>query len=449
MLEATARGEMPLTELTASLLAHCRGDADAVWEVLALVDQYFRRGRIGAEVSATIKSELHALVFHTRAPTQASASRPPTANLEQRPHSEPPTEDSELLHDIVRANKLIYECAPADAIAEPILQSAAAAENFSTRVSGNGGVSDKQSPPTAEVITAREGPQLQFREPSYEPGISTKAKLALGAALLVAVVVAVGYMRSTSNTDSSKSPLASNATKPTVEQPSSVQTPADEQAQLAADTPSDGAMHLPSAAEPLPAPELHAPVSKASNSVPTADAVLPAGVPKREVSEVQAAPVGPSASATAPAVASTGAATAVPIKQAAVQRVSFVDDPIVVDTGDSVARVIVRRSGSTGHELSLPWHTVEGSAKAERDYVPTAEGVLSFAVGTRDAAILVPIVQGSTRQHSDWFEVEITTGVSSGADEPAPPVRATVVITSTQAEKPDATTNPSGASDPP
>jgi hypothetical protein len=449
MLEATARGEMRLAELTESLLAHCRGDPDAVWEVLALVDQYFRRGRIGAEVSATIKSELHALVFHTRAPMQAPTSRATSANVEQQPPSEPAAEDSELLRDIVRANKLIYECAPANANLEPIALSAAGPENTGTQDNGTSSVSDKQFSPTAEVITAVDGPQLHFREPDYQPVIPTKVRIALGTALLVAVVIAVGYIRSTSNTDSSKSHLASSVAKSSVEQPSRVQTSADEQAQIAADGQSDGATRTPHEAEPLRAPELHPLDLQGSNSVASADAVLPASIPKRVASEVQSVPVVPSSSVSAPAITATSAATAVPAKQATVQRVSFVDDPIVVDTGDSVARVIVRRGGSTSHELSLQWRTVEGSAKAERDYVPTTEGVLSFAVGTRDAVILVPIVQGSTRQHSDWFEVEITAGASNSADEPAPPVRATVVLTSAQVEKSNDTTNPSGASDTP
>jgi hypothetical protein len=114
--------------------------------------------------------------------------------------------------------------------------------------------------------------------------------------------------------------------------------------------------------------------------------------------------------------------------------ISFVVDPILVEQGDSVARIVVHRSGSTRREWSVPWRTLEGSAKAERDFVATNNVVLLFSPGARDAVILVPIVKDSTRQHSDWFEVEvmIDSAVSTNAPQDSA-LRATIVIATVQA----------------
>jgi hypothetical protein len=143
-------------------------------------------------------------------------------------------------------------------------------------------------------------------------------------------------------------------------------------------------------------------------------------------------------------------ATAPPLTtEARVQPIiSFAVDPIVVEQGDSVARIVVHRSGSIRRELSGQWRTLEGSAKAERDFVATSNGVLLFSAGARDAVILVPIVKDSTRQHSDWFEVEVTidSATATGAS-PNSSLRATVVIESAQAAGESESASPSA--DPP
>ncbi|MBC7984391.1 MAG: protein kinase [Candidatus Obscuribacterales bacterium] len=105
--------------------------------------------------------------------------------------------------------------------------------------------------------------------------------------------------------------------------------------------------------------------------------------------------------------------------------ISFSADQFSVNEGEATARLTVRRSGSVQSELILHWRTIEGSAKADRDYVGNSNGVLAIPSGARTAFILVPIVQHGERRYSEWFDVELkeATGANLGTV-----ARATVVI---------------------
>jgi serine/threonine protein kinase len=129
-----------------------------------------------------------------------------------------------------------------------------------------------------------------------------------------------------------------------------------------------------------------------------------------------------------PAITQAVAATP-PIKSQVPAKlsVSFLATPISVSEDEAAAKLAVRRTGSTRRELLLHWRTLEGSAKANKDFAATQDGVLTFPPGERTAVILVPIIQHEERRFSDWFEVELTSAATADL---GPIANATVLIVS-------------------
>src|SRR5262249_39804687 len=61
------------------------------------------------------------------------------------------------------------------------------------------------------------------------------------------------------------------------------------------------------------------------------------------------------------------------------QEISFSDSNYTVNPGETVARLTVRRFGPADRELVFHWRTIDGSAKAERDFVRFRDSVERFA----------------------------------------------------------------------
>jgi hypothetical protein len=66
ILDSYANGVLNDEQLIAALSSRCRGDEDATWETLSLLDQYHRRGLLETSMFLTAKTELNALVFGVR-----------------------------------------------------------------------------------------------------------------------------------------------------------------------------------------------------------------------------------------------------------------------------------------------------------------------------------------------------------------------------------------------
>jgi serine/threonine protein kinase len=62
-LDDYAGGRCDRADMQESFLSVCRGNPDAPWDALALLDQYQRRGRIDAELARTLKADIAHLVF--------------------------------------------------------------------------------------------------------------------------------------------------------------------------------------------------------------------------------------------------------------------------------------------------------------------------------------------------------------------------------------------------
>ena len=83
-LDDYTAGRCDRAEMQASFLEICRGNPEAPWDALALLDQYQRRGRVDALLARSLKSDIAQLVFGVAnqaedPPTEEPATDPDTA----------------------------------------------------------------------------------------------------------------------------------------------------------------------------------------------------------------------------------------------------------------------------------------------------------------------------------------------------------------------------------
>ena len=81
-LEDYASGRCDRADMQESFLSVCRGNPDAPWDALALLDQYQRRGKIDAPLARTLKSDIAQLVFGNANQTGAPPRDPTEATLD-------------------------------------------------------------------------------------------------------------------------------------------------------------------------------------------------------------------------------------------------------------------------------------------------------------------------------------------------------------------------------
>lgn len=114
-LDDYTAGRCDRAEMQASFLEICRGNPEAPWDALALLDQYQRRGRVDALLARSLKSDIAQLVFGV-------------ANQAEDPATEEPPTDPDVAADSTgsRWRKILAErdqgaaaAAPADAFVDP------------------------------------------------------------------------------------------------------------------------------------------------------------------------------------------------------------------------------------------------------------------------------------------------------------------------------------------
>lgn len=103
-LDALASGRCPPKTFLRAIEEHFQGNRDGNWEVLSLLDQYFRLGKIDAETFRTIKSSLQAAALGTRGAEPAdripsAASRSVTAPVAAPREAAPAPRDTAILRD--------------------------------------------------------------------------------------------------------------------------------------------------------------------------------------------------------------------------------------------------------------------------------------------------------------------------------------------------------------
>lgn len=104
-LEAVSSGGCDQDSFLQGVAALVRGSEDEAWEVLSLLDQYYRRGKLQPEVFRTLKAHVDRLALAAvpgqaarmrLAPAPAPSPTPPTAPPTASPTASPPTAASPL-----------------------------------------------------------------------------------------------------------------------------------------------------------------------------------------------------------------------------------------------------------------------------------------------------------------------------------------------------------------
>lgn len=88
-------------------------------------------------------------------------------------------------------------------------------------------------------------------------------------------------------------------------------------------------------------------------------------------------------------------------------RVGLSADHYAVQSGDSAARIVVRRSGAAKQDAQFVWWTENASAQADQDFVSWGRRVEHIPAGQNSATLLVPIIQDATRTSARTFYVII------------------------------------------
>src|ERR1700728_3135293 len=91
--EEFIRGAIPPDAFTHDLLTLCKTQPERAWEALALLDQYFRRGKISADTVQSLRHRIgrQALGIEPYRPAKAPAP-PPAAALTAAPVAAAPSE---------------------------------------------------------------------------------------------------------------------------------------------------------------------------------------------------------------------------------------------------------------------------------------------------------------------------------------------------------------------
>jgi hypothetical protein len=152
-LEALSSGRCTAQAFLAAVRERFRENVDGNWEVLSLLDQYYRRGRIKPEIFQTLKAHLEDSVLGGEADARAAGRAPPRTNT--APTTTPPP--------VVTS------------AARPAASSAATFTARSVTASAAPVVTSVASPVVTAVASTRSSrPRRQFRRP---PRASRKANL--------------------------------------------------------------------------------------------------------------------------------------------------------------------------------------------------------------------------------------------------------------------------------
>ena len=169
-------------------------------------------------------------------------------------------------------------------------------------------------------------------------------------------------------------------------------------------------------APPITTPAAAPAVQSAPAPAPAATAAMPPATPSPAPATPQAASLAPAPAptpkpvppTTAPAVAvarSVAAATvAAPSGPA---RVELSTDRYTVQSGDSAARILVRRRGAMRGDAQFVWWTENATAVADLDFVSWGHRVERVPSGQSSTTLLVPIIKDATRNGARSFYVII------------------------------------------
>jgi hypothetical protein len=88
-------------------------------------------------------------------------------------------------------------------------------------------------------------------------------------------------------------------------------------------------------------------------------------------------------------------------------RVSFDKDTYVVTESDGVARLVVKRSGSTRNAANFTWTLLSDSAVAGDDFAAIGPGTETIPAGSHSITLTIPLVSDAIKEPTELFQVEI------------------------------------------
>ena len=101
-------------------------------------------------------------------------------------------------------------------------------------------------------------------------------------------------------------------------------------------------------------------------------------------------------------------------------------DRYVAASGDRQVMIGVRRSGGSDGAVSVQWRISASSVHHGRDYVGATRGQLLLPAGVDRAQIAIPLLRNPERRHTEFFDVRLTQ--AGGGARLEEPQRATVFL---------------------
>ena len=87
---------------------------------------------------------------------------------------------------------------------------------------------------------------------------------------------------------------------------------------------------------------------------------------------------------------------------------AFAQDAVTVSEADSMASIVVERSGGIGDEASMVWWTGEGTASANDDYADLGTRTETFAADQDSLTVYVPLVSDALIEQRESFNVYLS-----------------------------------------
>ena len=97
-------------------------------------------------------------------------------------------------------------------------------------------------------------------------------------------------------------------------------------------------------------------------------------------------------------------ASIVPVPRAKLELAAEIVD---ISPMESLASVMVRRSGNLSSDVSFKWWTESGTAKPKRDFSPVSDRIEHIGSGKTAVTLLIPVVADPARKHERNFYVVI------------------------------------------
>ena len=87
---------------------------------------------------------------------------------------------------------------------------------------------------------------------------------------------------------------------------------------------------------------------------------------------------------------------------------AFAEDSVTVSEGDSMASIVVERTGGMGNEASMIWWTAANTASPNDDYAELDVSTEQFSADQSSVTLYVPLVSDSLIEQPESFNVYLS-----------------------------------------